>query len=104
MRNETKRASNARPEPAVGDPRPRQDEPTLIPEWHTTDDYGRSWRVRDIVAPPSGPKAAGELIGRMFSCSTPGPIPELRHAWRRLVELGAVDPLDRLDLLQRVDH
>ena len=104
MRDDTKRASDARLEPAARDATPRQGSATPLPDRHATDGHGRSWRVRDIVAPSSGPQAVGRLIGRIFSCSTPGPIPELRHTWRRFVELGAVDPLDRLDLLQRVDH
>ncbi len=51
-----------------------------------TDEHGRTWSVRDIAV--TSHRVRGRLIGRIYSCDEPGPIPELSRPWRPLAPPG----------------
>ncbi len=46
------------------------------------DECGRTWRVHEIAVASCRAHGDGRLVGRIYSCDAPGPIPELRRPWR----------------------
>lgn len=53
-----------------------------------TDECGRTWSVREIAVSSRPARGGGRVVGRIFSCEVPGPIPELRRSWRPPWHLG----------------